>query len=77
MRDYSDEDDAARAPTNRTADAIEWHAICIVIRDADRLWRRHVPMVEMKVVLNASSENLNRTQVLPTPESPIRSNLYK
>lgn len=36
-----------------------------------------VPMVEMKVVLKASSENLNRMQVLPTPESPISSSLNK
>lgn len=32
-------------------------------------------MVEMNVVLNVSSENLNRMHVLPTPESPIRSSL--
>lgn len=32
-------------------------------------------MVEMNVVLNVSSENLNSMHVLPTPESPIRSNL--
>lgn len=32
-------------------------------------------MVEMKVVLKASSEKRNRTQVFPTPESPIRSSL--
>ena len=32
-------------------------------------------MVEMNVVLNVSSENLNRMHVLPTPESPISSNL--
>lgn len=37
----------------------------------------NVPMVEMKVVLNASSENRNSTQVLPTPESPISSSLNK
>lgn len=29
----------------------------------------------MKVVLKASSENLNRTQVFPTPESPMRRSL--
>lgn len=34
-----------------------------------------LPMVEMKVVLKASSEKRNRTQVFPTPESPIRSSL--
>ncbi len=33
------------------------------------------PMVEMKVVLNASSENLKRMHVFPTPESPMSSNL--
>lgn len=32
-------------------------------------------MVEMKVVLKASSEKRNSTQVFPTPESPIRSSL--
>lgn len=32
-------------------------------------------MVEIKVVLKASSEKRKRTQVLPTPESPIRSSL--
>jgi hypothetical protein len=35
------------------------------------------PIVEMKVALKASSENLNNTQVFPTPESPIKSNLNK
>lgn len=38
---------------------------------------RAVPIVEMNVELKASSENLNRTQVFPTPESPINSNLNK
>lgn len=33
------------------------------------------PMVDMKVVLKASSEKRNSTQVLPTPESPISSSL--
>ena len=32
-------------------------------------------MVEIKVVLKASSEKRKRTQVFPTPESPIRSSL--
>ena len=36
-----------------------------------------LPIVEINVVLNASSENLNNTHVLPTPESPIKSNLNK
>jgi hypothetical protein len=36
-----------------------------------------LPIVEINVVLNASSENLNKTHVLPTPESPIKSNLNK
>jgi len=35
----------------------------------------HSPIVEMNVVVNASSENLNRMHVLPTPESPISNNL--
>lgn len=34
-------------------------------------------MVEMKVVLNASSEKRNKIQVFPTPESPINSNLNR
>ena len=33
------------------------------------------PIVEMKVVLNASSENLKRMHVFPTPESPMSNNL--
>lgn len=32
-------------------------------------------MVEMNVAVNASSENLNRMHVLPTPESPISNSL--
>lgn len=32
-------------------------------------------MVEMKVVLKASSEKRKSTQVLPTPESPMSSSL--
>lgn len=36
---------------------------------------RYLPIVEIKVVENASSENLNKIQVFPTPESPIKSNL--
>lgn len=35
------------------------------------------PMVEIKVVLKASSENRNNTHVFPTPESPINNNLNK
>ena len=31
----------------------------------------------MNVELNASSENLNKTQVLPTPESPIKRSLNR
>ena len=37
----------------------------------------NLPMVEINVVLKASSENLNNKQVFPTPESPINSNLNK
>ena len=33
------------------------------------------PIVDMNVVLKASSENRNKMQVLPTPESPINNNL--
>ena len=36
---------------------------------------RNLPMVEMKVVLKASSENRKSMHVLPTPESPISNNL--
>lgn len=32
-------------------------------------------MVDINVVLKASSENRNNKQVFPTPESPIKSNL--
>lgn len=35
------------------------------------------PIVDINVVLKASSENLNKTLVFPTPESPINSNLNK
>lgn len=35
----------------------------------------NLPIVEMKVDVKASSENLNRILVFPTPESPIKSNL--
>lgn len=38
---------------------------------------QNVPIVEINVELKASSENLKRTQVFPTPESPIKSNLNK
>ncbi len=33
------------------------------------------PIVDIKVVLKASSENLNSRHVFPTPESPINNNL--
>jgi hypothetical protein len=33
------------------------------------------PIVDINVVLKASSENLNNRHVLPTPESPISSSL--
>lgn len=35
------------------------------------------PIVDMNVVLKASSENRKRMQVFPTPESPINNNLNK
>lgn len=38
---------------------------------------RGLPIVEMNVVLKASSEKRNSTHVFPTPESPINSNLNK
>ena len=49
--------------------------------DRKHVLHRHVlrieylPIVEINVVLNASSENRNNKQVFPTPESPIKSNL--
>lgn len=36
---------------------------------------KNVPIVDMNVVVNALSENLNNIHVFPTPESPINSNL--
>ena len=36
-----------------------------------------LPIVDMNVVLKASSENRNNKHVFPTPESPISSNLNK
>ena len=41
------------------------------------MMQHHLPIVEMNVALKASSENLNKTQVFPTPESPIRRSLNK
>lgn len=37
----------------------------------------NAPIVDIKVVLNASSENLNKRQVFPTPLSPINRSLNK
>ena len=42
-----------------------------------QLYKLNSPMVEIKVELKASSENLTRMQVLPTPLSPINSSLNK
>lgn len=39
--------------------------------------RINLPIVDIKVELKASSENLNSTQVFPTPESPINSSLNR
>lgn len=39
--------------------------------------RFHSPIVDINVELNASSENLKRTHVFPTPESPISKSLNK
>ena len=36
-----------------------------------------LPMVEINVELKASSENLTRIHVLPTPLSPIKSSLNR
>lgn len=43
----------------------------------DNIFEIHSPIVDINVVLKASSENLNKTLVFPTPESPINSNLNK
>jgi len=43
----------------------------------NRSYRSHSPIVEINVELYASSENRNKIHVLPTPESPISSNLNK
>lgn len=46
------------------------------VTETKRKRRRGIsPMVEMNVVVNASSENLNNMHVLPTPESPISNSL--
>jgi hypothetical protein len=37
----------------------------------------YTPMVEMNVLLKASSENRNKTDVFPTPLSPISNSLNK
>lgn len=37
----------------------------------------NLPIVDIKVVLNASSEKRKSMQVFPTPESPINNNLNK
>lgn len=37
----------------------------------------HLPMVDINVVLNASSEKRNKMQVFPTPLSPISNNLKR
>lgn len=34
-----------------------------------------LPIVDINVVLNASSENRNKIHVFPTPESPMSNNL--
>ena len=53
--------------------------------EPNRLWRerrrqnivKHSPIVDMNVVLKASSENLNNIHVFPTPESPISRSLKR
>lgn len=46
-------------------------------RDKNRKYTVYTPIVEINVELKASSENLKRTQVFPTPESPIKRSLNK
>lgn len=44
--------------------------------DLSRLALQHnLPMVDINVEVNASSENRNSIQVFPTPESPISNSL--
>ncbi len=49
------------------------------IKTSDHLFPKLAcsPMVEMKVELKASSENLTRIQVFPTPLSPISNSLNR
>ena len=58
-------------------DACEREVVCYTVYSRDTMNNTASPMVEMKVALKASSENLKRTQVLPTPESPMRSSLNR
>lgn len=54
------------------------YQICNLIflpRNSTVLILKSIPIVEMNVDVNASSENRKRMQVFPTPESPINSNL--
>lgn len=54
------------------------YQICNLIffpRNSTVLILKSMPIVEINVEVNASSENRKSIQVLPTPESPINSNL--
>ena len=50
--------------------------VCVCVHECDHSIAL-LPMVEMNVELKASSENLTRIHVLPTPLSPINSNLNR
>lgn len=50
-------------------------AVCGTDTHTQDITRFTVPIVDINVVLNASSENLNSKHVFPTPESPISNNL--
>ena len=52
-----------------------FHIIQSILFDQLSNWQLLLPIVEMNVVLKASSEKRKRRQVFPTPESPINNSL--
>lgn len=63
--------------TDSSAYCCFWSRIRGTDNDKSMYVHLHSPIVDINVVLNASSENRNNIQVLPTPESPINSNLKR
>lgn len=59
---------------NNKVETIKMISQCLHATAASAV-RAYPPMVDMNVVLKASSENLNNRHVFPTPESPISSSL--